>query len=41
MVMQVHYHAQAKGSFPESTRIPHQKSTLALSEDVRGPPTVR
>lgn len=41
MVMQVHYHACAQGSFPESTRIPPQKSTLALSENVRGPPTVR
>lgn len=41
MVMRVHYHTRAKGSFPESTRIPPQKSTLALRENVRGPPTVR
>lgn len=41
MVMQVHYHARAKGSFPESTRLAPQKSTLALSENMRGPPTVR
>ncbi len=41
MVMQVHYHARTQGSFPESTRLAPQKSTLALSENVRGPPTVR